>query len=126
MNTTDNRPIYLNLLKIRQPVTAVLSILHRISGIAMVLLLPGFVYLLSLSLSNQAGFAQVAGLLSSLPAKGLAVFLAWALIHHLLAGIRFLLLDFDWGVERAIARKTAWLVHALAAAATLWIAGVIF
>ncbi|MBN4079226.1 succinate dehydrogenase, cytochrome b556 subunit [Beggiatoa alba] len=126
MNTTDNRPVYLNLLKIRQPVTAVLSIFHRISGVIMVLVLPGFVYLLSLSLSDQAGFEQVSGWLTSLAVKSLAVFLGWALIHHMLAGIRFILLDFDLGIERAIARQTAWLVHVLAAIATLSLAGWLF
>jgi succinate dehydrogenase / fumarate reductase cytochrome b subunit len=119
MSVTDSRPVYLNLLKIRQPVTAVLSIFHRLSGVLMVLLLPGLVYLLNLSLSNQAGFAQVAGLLDSVPVKVIAVFICWAFAHHLLAGLRFLILDFDVGVERRVARQTAWLVHAAAALAAL-------
>jgi len=126
MSALDNRPIYLNLLKIRQPVTAVLSIFHRISGVLMVLLLPGFVYLLSLSLRDQAGFDQVAGLLNSFPAKLMAVALCWVIAHHLLAGLRFLILDFDIGVERAIARRTAWLVHAAAAIVAVVSAGLMF
>jgi len=126
MSTTDNRPVFLNLLRIRQPVTAVLSIFHRISGVAMILALPGLVYLLNLSLSDQAGFAVVAGLLSSPVAKMLAVLFCWALTHHILAGIRFMLLDFDVGVERAVARQTAWLVHACAITMTAVAAGFIF
>jgi succinate dehydrogenase / fumarate reductase cytochrome b subunit len=124
MSVTDSRPVYLNLLKIRQPVTAVLSIFHRLSGILMVLLLPGLVYLLNLSLSNPAGFAQVAGLLGSVPAKVAAVLICWAFAHHLLAGLRFLILDFDVGVERKVARQTAWLIHvaaALVALFSLWV-----
>jgi succinate dehydrogenase / fumarate reductase cytochrome b subunit len=126
MSTTDNRPVFLNLLRIRQPVTAVLSILHRISGVVMILSLPGFVYLLNLSLSDQEGFAQVTGLLGSLAVKIIAVLFCWSLSHHILAGIRFMLLDFDVGVERAVARKTAWLVHACVVALTLIAAGLIF
>ncbi|MDT8384692.1 MAG: succinate dehydrogenase, cytochrome b556 subunit [Gammaproteobacteria bacterium] len=126
MSALDNRPIYLNLLKIRQPVTAVLSIFHRLSGIAMVLLLPGLVYLLNLSLRDQAGFDQVAGLLNSIPAKLVAVGLCWIFAHHLLAGLRFLILDFDIGVERAVARQTAWLVHMAAALIAAFSAGLLF
>ncbi len=128
MSTTDNRPVFLNLLRIRQPVTAVLSIFHRISGVLMILSLPGAIFLLSLSLSDPAGFAVVAGLLSSGFAKVLAVLFIWAITHHILAGIRFMLLDLDIGVERAVARQTAWGVHICAisvtALAAAWVFGV--
>ncbi len=105
---------------------AVVSIFHRISGVLMILALPGLVYLLNLSLSNQAGFSQVAGLLTSPALKTLAVLFGWALAHHILAGIRFMLLDFDLAIERSAARKTAWLVHVGALSLTVWFAGVIF
>ncbi len=126
MSATDSRPVFLNLLRIRQPVMAVVSIFHRISGVLMILALPGLVYLLNLSLSNQAGFSQVADLLASPVLKLLAVLLGWALTHHILAGIRFMLLDFDLGIERAAARKTAWLVHVGALILTALLAGLIF
>ncbi len=126
MSTTDSGPVFLNLLRIRQPVMAVVSIFHRISGVLMILALPGLVYLLNLSLSNQAGFSQVADLLASPVLKLLAVLLGWALTHHILAGIRFMLLDFDLGIERAAARKTAWLVHVGALLLTALLAGLIF
>lgn len=126
MSATENRPVFLNLLRIRQPVTAVLSILHRISGIVMILSLPGLVYLLNLSLSNQAGFLQVAGLLGSPEIKILAAVFCWAVTHHILAGIRFMLLDFEVGVERSAARKSAWLVHAVTLIITIFVAGLMF
>lgn len=127
MNTTDHRPVFLNLLKIRQPVTAVVSILHRIGGVLMVILLPGLLYLLDLSLSSAEGFAQVTGLLSSYVAKGIAVGLCWTFSHHLFAGIRFMLLDFDVGVSKSAACQTAWLVHISAVAVTVLVAaGVLF
>jgi len=92
----------------------------------MVLSLPGFIYLLNLSLMDQAGFDQVSALLLSVPAKVIALLLGWALLYHLLAGIRFLFLDFDVGLERGMVRKTAWLVHGLTAIITLFIAGQLF
>jgi len=104
---------------------AVVSIFHRISGVLMILSLPGLVYLLNLSLSDQAGFSQVASLLTNPALKTLAVLFCWALAHHILAGIRFMLLDFDLGLERGAARKAAWLVQVgalvLTALAAAWI-----
>ncbi len=126
MSATDNRPVFLDLLRIRQPVMAMVSIFHRISGVLMILSLPGLVYLLNLSLSNQVGFTQVTGLLTSLAFKILAVLFCWALAHHILAGIRFILMDFDLGIERDAARKTAWLVHVTALVVTAMSAALIF
>lgn len=126
MSATDKRPVFLNLLRIRQPVMAWVSIFHRISGVLMILSLPGLVYLLSLSLSDRAGFDMVAGLLTSTFARLVAVVLSWALIHHILAGIRCLLLDFDVGVERAAARNSAWLVNISAIIVAAWMALLIF
>lgn len=126
MSPPQKRPVFLNLLQIRQPVTAVLSILHRITGVLMTLLLPGFIYLLVLSLESEDGFARVANLLSTNTTKVFIVLLAWALAHHLLAGIRFLLLDVDIGVSRAAARKTAWLTHGSAIVLAAILAGVLF
>ena len=123
MIPAQNRPVYLNLLRIRQPVTAILSILHRITGVLMVLLLPGLIYLLGLSLESAEGFSRVAGLVNSSLAKLLAVLLSWVLAHHLLAGIRFLLLDIDLGVSRTRARHTAWLTHGLALVSALLVGG---
>lgn len=113
MANTNKRPVFLNLFLIRQPPAAVLSIAHRISGVFMVLLLPVLIYLFDLSLRDPASFARVAYWFGSAPGKILVVALAWMLAHHLLAGIRFLLLDVHWGVERSAARRSAWVVNVL-------------
>lgn len=115
MKQAINRPIHLDLLKIRQPVTAVVSILHRISGVLMVLLLPILIYAFDLSLRNVSGFAHLSDMLHSSVAKWLGVFLIWVLSHHLFAGVRFLLLDFHLGITKRSARRSAWLVHTGAA-----------
>lgn len=113
MANTNKRPVFLNLLRIRQPPAAVLSIGHRISGVLMVLSLPLLIYLFDLSLRNPAGYSRVAGWFDGALGSVLLAFVAWMLAHHLLAGIRFLLLDVHWGVSRSAARRSAWLVNIL-------------
>lgn len=110
MAVPDNRPFYLNLLKIRLPVTGFVSILHRISGVLMFLAIPFSVYLLDLSLQGRAGFNQAAELLQAPLLQLVSVLLLWSLIHHLFAGIRFLLTDFDIGLEKHQSIKFAWAV----------------
>lgn len=123
MKATQDRPVFLNLLRIRQPVTAVVSILHRISGFFLVLLIPVSIYLLDLSLSSPEGFSQTVAILDHQLIRFAGIFICWLLVHHFLAGIRFLLLDFDVGINKAGARKTAWIVHAGAVIIAAVVAG---
>jgi succinate dehydrogenase / fumarate reductase cytochrome b subunit len=105
-----NRPVFLDLRKIRLPVNALVSILHRVTGVVLVLLIPVLIYTLQLSLSGPEGFMRVAELLSGWPARLVAIILLWVLIHHLVAGLRFLALDLDFGVGRPGFRRSAWVV----------------
>jgi len=114
MNQT--RPVFLNLLKLRLPVTSWTSILHRVSGVLLFLSIPFLVYLLELSLSSAAGFERAAELVTHPLIQAGALLLSWAVIHHLLAGIRFLLIDIDIGIERESSRRSAWGVNLLALA----------
>ncbi|KAA3626350.1 MAG: succinate dehydrogenase, cytochrome b556 subunit [Proteobacteria bacterium] len=104
---SQTRPKNLDLLRFRLPAVGYASIAHRISGVLMFLAIPLFLYLLELSLSHPEGFAQVAALMSSVVFKLIVVALVWALVHHLCAGIRYLLLDIDVGIEKAAARQSA-------------------
>ncbi len=110
MSASNQRPVYLNLMQIRLPVPGVMSIGHRISGVAMILSIPYFVYLFGLSLSGPEGFAAAQASMQGIPVRLLLFLLAWGLMHHLLAGIRYLLLDVDVGVEKEPARASAWAV----------------
>ncbi len=110
MSSSNNRPVYLNLVQIRLPVPGIMSIGHRISGVAMILAIPFMVSLLGLSLSGPAGFDAAAAALASIPARLLLFLLLWGLMHHLLAGIRYLLLDMDIGLDKTQARTSAWAV----------------
>lgn len=104
----DTRPVYLDLLRIRFPPGAVASILHRISGVLLVLAIPFILYVLQLSLAGEAGFAAALALLDMAVVKLVGIVLLWALLHHLLAGIRYLLMDVDVGVDLPVARPSAW------------------
>lgn len=102
------RPVFLELWRIRLPIPGVVSILHRISGVLMVLAIPLFAALFAQALASPEGFAEVATLAKSPLGQLALLLLGWSLLHHLLAGIRYLALDLGWGLDRPTARKTAW------------------
>jgi len=116
MTSRDPRPVALNLFRIHFPVSAVVSILHRLSGLLLFLGIPVAVYLLERSLVDARGFARVQGLLATPALRLFGLSVAWAFSHHLLAGLRYLLIDLGIGVDRAGARAGAWVVSVAAAA----------
>ena len=103
------RPVFLDLRRIALPLPGLVSILHRVSGLLLVLALPGVAWLVERALSGPAGFAVVVAMLDAWPSRLLQGVLLWSLLHHLLAGLRHLVLDLGWGLERVMARRTAWL-----------------
>jgi len=120
-NMTNQRsaPVYLNLLRIRFPVGAVTSIGHRLSGVLLFLSLPVLIYLLDLSLQSPEGFEKALSYLNNCWFEAGLVLVVWSFMHHLLSGIRFLLIDIDIGVTRQAARNSAWLVNLSAPVLTL-------
>ena len=109
---TVKRPVYLNLIKIRLPVTGMVSIAHRVSGFLLFLSIPFSIYLLDLSVTSSQGYEKSVQLLQQPVIQILLLFLVWALLHHLLAGVRYLLLDFDIAIDKAASKMTAWTVIA--------------
>lgn len=105
--TIKQRPKHLNLFKIRFPVTAIASILHRISGALMFIMTPFLVYYFAMSLKNPPGFVAAVAWMNSTFIQLVLMLLIWSLVHHLLMGIRFLLIDFDIGIELSKARTSA-------------------
>lgn len=123
MPHTASRPRFLNLLLIRMPVGALTSIGHRVSGVLLFLCIPLAAFLLDLSLQGADGFEHAARLLASPWLRAAELLIAWSLAHHFLAGIRFLLIDLEIGVDKAPARTTALAVNLAApvlAALCLW------
>ena len=97
------RPVYLNLLQIRFPVPAVLSILHRISGAILVLAFPVLIYLFGQSLHSEGAFNEVHQLLTSGVGRIAVLFLLWSISHHFFAGIRYFMIDLEWIITRQAA-----------------------
>ncbi len=120
---TRPRPVFLELWRIHLPVPAVVSILHRISGVLLVISIPVLAWLFARALGSAEGFAASATFLGHPLVRLALLVLAWALLHHLLAGIRYLLIDLGLGVDRPAARRSAWTALAAALAVTLVVAG---
>jgi succinate dehydrogenase / fumarate reductase cytochrome b subunit len=119
MTTQRPVPVYLNLLRIRFPVGAVTSIAHRISGLLLLLSLPVLIYLLDLSLQGPSGYEKTLSYLNNCWFEAGLALVIWSFMHHLLSGIRFLLIDIEKGVTLRAARRSAWLVNLSAPLLTL-------
>jgi succinate dehydrogenase / fumarate reductase cytochrome b subunit len=120
---TDPRPVFFDLLRIQLPVGALTSIAHRVAGVLLLLAIPLGAYLLDMSLRGPEGYARVAALVGATPSRVAAVALAWALAHHLLAGIRHLLSDIDVGSRLPSSRRSAWFVNVSGLAIAAFAAG---
>ncbi|MBI4756310.1 MAG: succinate dehydrogenase, cytochrome b556 subunit [Betaproteobacteria bacterium] len=101
------RPKYLNLMAIRLPVAGYASILHRLSGAGMFLMLPFLVWLLQMSLSSPEGFQSLGAVAAHPLVKLILLGLLWAYLHHFCMGIRVLLIDVHVGVEKSAANASA-------------------
>lgn len=108
MQKSVKRPVYLNLLQIQEPIGAVVSIVHRITGALLALLAPFGLWALHLSLQGPQGFARVQAAFTSVAGRILTLLVLWLLVQHLYSGIRHLLLDVDIGFELPAARTMAW------------------
>ena len=113
------RPKFLNLFQIRQPVPAIVSILHRISGAALFIFAWALLWMLQGALQTPESFAQVASALDRPLVKLFLLGISWAFLHHFFAGLRYLLLDLQLGIALAPARASAWAVLAASLAATV-------
>lgn len=115
----ETRPVYLDLRRIRQPVTAIASIGHRISGVLLFLSIPLVIWMLERSLQSPQGYVQVIAMFDHGMVRLVTVLLVWAAAHHFFAGIRFLLLDVELGIGLRAARSSALAVNVLGAVAVL-------
>lgn len=100
-----SRPQFRNIhisqiLQYRLPAAGIMSILHRVSGAGMFLLLPVVVWLFDMSLTSELSYAQLMEVTSSPIVKIVLCGLVWAFLHHLLAGIRHLASDLHLGLAK--------------------------
>jgi succinate dehydrogenase / fumarate reductase, cytochrome b subunit len=119
-NSVKKRPKNLDLMKIRLPLPGIVSILHRISGVALFLIgIPFLLWVLSCSLASQEGFDGWRGAFNRPIVKLILIGFLWAYLHHFFAGIRFLALDMHKGISLPAARATSKLVLIVSIALTL-------
>ncbi len=123
---TKKRPVFLDLQQIKLPLPGIVSILHRISGVILFIMLPILLALLGGSLSSDETFDTYKAWADNFFIKLILIGVLWAFMHHMLAGVRFLLLDAHKGLELETARKTARItliagvVSALVLGVALW------
>ncbi|MDH0896201.1 MULTISPECIES: succinate dehydrogenase, cytochrome b556 subunit [unclassified Pseudomonas] len=93
----SQRPVNLDLRTIKLPITAYTSILHRVSGVILFLGIVIVLFALDKSLASEEGFAEVQACLASPLAKLIIWGLLSALLYHLVAGVRHLIMDLGVG-----------------------------
>ena len=117
--TARNRPKHLNLFQIRLPIPGIVSILHRISGASLFLMLPFLLYLLQQSLQSPDSYIHFRELVGHPLVKLILLGLLWAFLHHFCAGIRYLTLDMHMGTDLAAARSSSYSVIVLSLVMTV-------
>ena len=137
-DSVKKRPVYTNIhvtqiVSYRLPPAGIVSILHRISGFLMFLLLPFAIWMLDNSLSTEisfesftnvfvAGFAGIPGWFVKL----VALALIWAYLLHFIAGVRHLWMDATHSVSKAQGHSSALITLTLSTLLTLLLGAKLF
>jgi succinate dehydrogenase / fumarate reductase, cytochrome b subunit len=139
-DTTQNqqRPVFRNIhvtqiVSYRLPPAGIVSILHRVSGVLMFLLLPFVIWLFDVSLSSEVSYERFTstfgaglGILPGWFMKLVALALIWAYLHHFIAGVRHLWMDATHSVNLAQGRSSALATLGASAVLTLVLAAKLF
>ena len=136
--TQQQRPVYRNihvsqLAAYRLPLAGIVSILHRVSGALMFLLLPFVIWLFDVSVTSEISYerfssAFVAGI-GFVPGwflKLVTLSLIWAYLHHSIAGVRHLWMDMTHSVSQSQGRMSAIVTLAASVLLTLVLMGKLF
>lgn len=115
----QKRPINLDLRTLHFPVMAITSIMHRVSGIIIFVLLPFMIYFLQLSLGSKESYHHMQEILD----KPFYKLVLWgflsALVYHFMAGVRHMIADYGIGETVEAAKKTARLLLILTVVSTV-------
>ena len=108
INALSDLPTY------RLPPAGWVSILHRISGLLMFLLMPFIIWMFDNSISSEFSYAKFAaafnvglGFVPGWFMKLVALALIWAYLHHLIAGVRHLYMDVCHAVSKEFGKSSA-------------------
>ena len=113
------RPKYYDLNPAHLPPPGLVSIFHRVSGLALFFpVLPATLFLLDEVLGSQRGYDDWREFISRPLVKLVLLGVTWLYAHHFWAGLRFLLLDLHWHVTKAPAQKAAAIVLVLGVVTT--------
>ncbi|MCL2894720.1 succinate dehydrogenase cytochrome b556 subunit [Brenneria tiliae] len=119
------RPVNLDLQTIQFPVTAIASILHRVSGVITFVAVGILLWLLGLSLSSAEGFLRAAEMLDSVIVKFVVWGILTALAYHIVGGLRHLMMDFGYIEEDLVAGKRSANISFIITVALSLLAGVL-
>jgi succinate dehydrogenase / fumarate reductase cytochrome b subunit len=114
------------IMSYRLPLAGYVSIMHRISGLLMFLLLPAMLYLLELSITSEISFATFSEYLSFPIVKLVILAMTWGYLHHLCAGIRHLFMDTHCMVTKEGGFNSAIVVYAISVPITALVAFKLF
>ncbi|TAH13295.1 MAG: succinate dehydrogenase, cytochrome b556 subunit [Curvibacter sp.] len=127
INALSDLPTY------RLPPAGWVSILHRISGAIMFLLMPFIIWMFDTSVSSEISFAKFTsvfnvgvGVVPGWFFKLIALALIWAYLHHFIAGLRHLWMDINHAVSKEFGRSSAIITLSLGSALTLLLAAKLF
>jgi succinate dehydrogenase / fumarate reductase, cytochrome b subunit len=120
-----NRPLSPHLFIYRWPVTMVVSILHRITGSALYVGMALLAWWLIAAATSERAFAIANGFLGSWLGRLILFGYSWALLHHMLGGLRHLVWDFGVGLDRQARNLLAWgnVIGSAALTVLLWAVG---
>jgi len=120
------RPVNLELNTIKFPPSAISSILHRVTGVAMFFALLFVIWAWAVSLSSADGFASVQSMMDGIIGKLVAIGTASALTYHMLGGIRHGIMDMGYWEELESGNLSAkiviglWIVLTIVLGVALW------
>jgi len=136
--STKPRPVYRNIhvtqiLSYRLPPAGMVSILHRVSGALMFLLLPFVIWLFDTSVTSEVSFDRFAsafslgiGFAPGWLVKLVVLGLMWAYLHHFIAGVRHLWMDATHSVTKEQGRTSALVTLGLSVLLTLVLGAKLF
>lgn len=129
-----NINIFHDVRTYRMPLAALVSILHRISGMVMFILLPFVIWMFDTSVSSEISFARFTsaftaglGFVPGWFVKLVALALIWAYLHHLIAGLRHVWMDVSHSaVTKDFGRQSAAFTLVVSIAVTLVLGAKLF
>lgn len=137
-DTLKPRPTYRNIhvsqiVKYRLPPAGIVSILHRVSGVGMFLLMPFIIWMFDASVTSEISYASFTSVFAygvgpfpGVLFKLIALGLIWAFLHHFIAGLRHLWMDMTHAVTKEFGHSSALVTLSLSVVLTVLLGAKLF